>query len=581
MPKANVPSSLICLTLLMMAGGIAAPFIAPQEGPVAFRRDRLPLDPETMTTLSEQLRVLAIGQGKESAEGRRATAQMLALALALHPANAQARTLVNRLTEETEDSFPDDKALERSRARIWNTLAWLETPEAGVEGNALAACLADVISASDPNHPRSATFRETGEKGAWNGWIAPLNRFQETKTSENEPVNEEPAPTEPVATVSLKLEKAVISTPLWSYDLETKSNRLMSVPVSLMAEPTGGDFTFSLENTAPSKAYTRINRTLAKALAKEHGGLPTAAKITLICGEEADYLFGRNRNAISGAAAVLMSAAITGREPDATVIGLIQEDGTFTAPPDFWDRLRSLMSSRSPGGRLVIPAESADAVASLLALEQPEFFFKYEVLTAANLTELLERSAKVPTPELQEISVKFFDIREKGATQPLSQYVVNRFVRQRLIDLSAEAPFHLSAKMLAIQAAGERPTRLPKNLLAFEYRRAIAPMAWIPKEPLAVFDIEKLDQTYEICRAEVDLLERYVDTSERDFHTRVRDLATSMRTFSRASRVRTAEPNGRSPIAVTYDAMIRSYAAINEELAALTGDEGISEPPPP
>ncbi len=568
--------------MVMLSEGFAAPFVPPQEGPVAFRRDRLPLDPETMVSLSEQLHILAAGQGMDRAEDRRATAQMLALALALNPVNPQARAAVKSLTEGAEGmGVPDAERLERSRSRIWNTLAWLETPKAGPEGNALAACLADVIAASDPSHPRSAAVREKGERGAWNSWIAPVDRFEDLKIEQNQLVTEKSDQEEPVQTVALKLEKAVISTPLWMEDSKTKSSRLLSVPVTLLAEPTGGDFTFSIEDTPFSSALAQMNQTLKQALEKEHGGLPKTARVTLICGKEENYRWGQNRNAISGAAAVLLSAAITGREPDATVIGLVEADGAFKAPKDFWNRLRSLMDSDAPGGKLVVPTEAADTVGFILALERPEFFFKYEVMTASNLTELLDRSAKIPSSEIQDLSVKFRDIREKGASQPLSSYVANRFIRQRLNDLVSAAPYHLSAKWLAVQAAGERPTRLPRNLLAFEYQRAIAPMAWILNEPFVGFDTERLDQTYETCRAEVDLLERYVDTADRDLHLRVRDLTTSMRTFSRGTRIRGAEMSGKAATVLAYDLMIRSYALIHEELAALTEPEDRRELPPP
>ena len=57
---------------------VAGNFAVPAEGPVAFRRDRLPLDAGTMAELSRQLVTLAEGLSAETAVNRRAAAQVLA-----------------------------------------------------------------------------------------------------------------------------------------------------------------------------------------------------------------------------------------------------------------------------------------------------------------------------------------------------------------------------------------------------------------------------------------------------------------------------------------------------------------------
>ena len=40
-------------------------------------------------------------------------------------------------------------------------------------------------------------------------------------------------------------------------------------------------------------------------------------------------------------------------------------------------------------------------------------------------------------------------------------------------------PFHVSAKMLLIQASGNRPLLVARPVLAAEIRRALEPMAWL------------------------------------------------------------------------------------------------------
>ena len=133
---------------------VAGNFAPPAEGPVAFRRDRLPLDADTMATLSRQLVTLAQGLDAETAVNRRAAAQMLALATALDPGNGKAREVLAGFQNGSHPPAADAEQLEKSRERVWQDIAWLETPEAGGEGQALAACLADVLVVSDPKTPR-------------------------------------------------------------------------------------------------------------------------------------------------------------------------------------------------------------------------------------------------------------------------------------------------------------------------------------------------------------------------------------------------------------------------------------------
>ena len=78
----------------------AQKFAPPAEGPVAFRRDRIPLDAEAMAGLSRQLATLAEGLDFKTAANRRAAAQMLALAVTLDPANSKTRELIARFQAE-------------------------------------------------------------------------------------------------------------------------------------------------------------------------------------------------------------------------------------------------------------------------------------------------------------------------------------------------------------------------------------------------------------------------------------------------------------------------------------------------
>ncbi|MEN9974476.1 MAG: hypothetical protein RLZZ282_482, partial [Verrucomicrobiota bacterium] len=139
----------------------AADFIPPQEGPVPFRRDKIPLNVEEMTWISHQLEAMARGWNPTTDVHRRAAAQMLALALALDPANANARNLVSEY-EQNHRQTPGDGALrEPQPERMLADMKWLESEPAGDDGAALAACLKDILALTDPKRSELGEWRET------------------------------------------------------------------------------------------------------------------------------------------------------------------------------------------------------------------------------------------------------------------------------------------------------------------------------------------------------------------------------------------------------------------------------------
>jgi len=562
----------------------AGHFELPKEGPVAFRRDRLPIEVDLMTSLSSDLVALSHAQRRENAADRRIVAQMLALALALNPANADARAALAAAAKGAPGGRAGKRELERSRTEIWGVLKWLRSPEAGPDGQALGACLGDVISMADPSHPDAASLLEKGEKGDWKSWVAEVKAFDVSEFVDKETVTEKmpdlengepPAP--PMAAAKLELESASIATPLWETDKDTGEEHLKLANVAMKASivpspppeaPVVKPMTFAIDFTPEHPQINRMNRTLHALLVKQHGALPAGSQITLNLGEETAYLPIRNRDALSGAAAVLLDAALSGKAPAGIVIGKLEADGSFRSPPDLWDRLRML--SGGPGGRLVIPADAADYLPWILALEDPEFFLKYDILLAANHQELVQRSAGVTASPLTEILARFQEVRAKGATLPIGQYVTNRFVRQRLAELSVDAPYFASPKLLAIQGAGERPTRISRKILAFELRAAMQPLAWLRVKAAADIDLAKLDTSYEATRAQVDSLEKYVD--DRDLLVSVREMTTDLRTFTRAQRLSVSRERDAAEAAEAFVEMRESIRSTLEELNAVIGE---------
>lgn len=561
---------------------VAGNFAAPAEGPVAFRRDRLPLDADTMATLSRQLVTLARGLDAETAVNRRTAAQMLALATALDPGNGNAREVLAGFQNGGQPPASDAEQLGKIRERVWQDIAWLETPEAGGEGRALAACLADVLVVSDPGNPKAQTLAAAGERGMWKGWIPDLAAYEPTAVAEavptDEPVTEENSATTP----DILLKRAQVSAVIWKRVAKSGTMKWVqtTTPLQMVAgtRPESEDeslpFSVSVGVLSENGGFREMNAMLLELLQKQYPALPANVRVSISSPGLMLPLEPPRRQSISAAAAVLASAAVTGREPDATILGVVDESGAYKLSTGFWSQLQALGSG--DGGRLILPAAAAEYLPSMLALERPELFLGYEVLLAADFTELLRFSAKAPDETLEKTMTKFREIREKANLQAIGQYVANVYVRKRLVEIVQEAPFHASAKMLAIQGAGNRPAFIPRTVLAAELRRAIEPMEWLVKPNGVELDLTmpgRLGTTSEACREQVDQLARYADKEGRLLLGRVQEIISGIRAMERAARGRGGDYDTHGAILSAHAALVTTYQSVVTDLAAATGDE--------
>jgi len=550
-----------------------APFVAPADGPVPFRRDRLPIDVEAMTTLSRQLSLMVKEAPLEQPAQRRLAAQALGLSLALDSANREARELISELEKSGGVEGGDAAEIQKARARVWQLLDWLEAPEAGPDAQALGACLSDVIAAIDPDHAGADQRREKGDRGAWTGWVPELASY-ERKASKPDPTDR---PKGPSAAIVRK--DAKVSTPLWVYDNNSQRLLQRNATISMKAwieedeEKRRNPFKFQLENTGNADALAKTGDTVVSALKAMGDSFPRGGHLSLNCGG-GDYMPNRNHDSISAAAAVLADAAVSGREPAATVFGIVGADGKLKLPSQAWEKLRIL--SDGPGGRLILPREAEAMLPSVLAMEDAAFFMKYEVILAGNVTELTERAQKVGQGTLAEVSERFSEIRAKQGTMPLGQYVANHFIRQRLGEIIQAFPDHASARMLDMQGAGKRPTWLPRTILACELRRAMEPVGRLVRSNdvnNSNLEVDQIDRAIESSRTKVEALDRYSEMHDRDICTRCKDVITACRALAKARRGKEDyNNNGWSRWQTTYSTFKATSDALRHELDAVAGE---------
>jgi hypothetical protein len=555
-------------------------FVAPEEGPSAFRRDQVPLDVAAMERLSQGFVVLAAESTMKTASERRWVAQMLALAVALDPTNEKAQSLIENLTNgrSLADGSVEAGQAERHREEIWQSISWLDTTEAKGQGRALVACLKDVMIFSDPKDPRAQASRDAGEQGAWAGWIPPLAAY-ETK--------EMPLP-EKIVTAELTsalppLATATLGTLLWSEDPDSDKERwiLKKCQLEMSAEEEDPDFVgpnpfhLLIGSSAMASESKRMAAQISLLLKKCDTELPDGIRVTLAGKGLEKAMFFKKPLAVSGALSVLASAAATGRElGDLIVIGKVDAEGAFTVPTDIWAQLQALGPGN--GERLVLPTAAAEYLPAMLALERPQFFMDYEVLLAADFKQLLDFTAKTPDAALARACEQFQEIRKKSASLPLGQYLANGMVRRRLAEMVQEIPSHFSAKILGIQGAGNRPTIITRRVLEAELRLAIEPMEWMVEDSADEFDREQLDQIgmiYETCRARVDGLIRYSDKADRELISKVQELVSGIRALERAAKSRGETYEVEDAMNEAQQALIRTHALVASELAPEKGDK--------
>lgn len=581
---------------MLCAGSLplAAEFVAPAEGPVPFRRDKLPVDVETMEDLSRQLTLFTGALVADDADELRAVAQMAALALALDPVNRDTRALIDSLKAGGAPAAAAAEELERARNRAWQVLGWLEMPEAGADGQALAACLGDVMAMADPHHPKARERRSAGEQGAWKGWVADEAAFRSKETETKPEMDEEEEADDPEENegkkAALALRELSGAMPLWYFDKDLKQMKLAVVPVQLKAsilEPdvdkdgdNDGDddkpkaFEVQVPGEGMTDRFTRAMHKVESAMKARHGSLPHGLQVRLNLGK-VDYSMPRNGEALTGTTALLIDSALSGKLPTAITLAVVGEDGKLELPPRFWETLRALSASQSTGTRLILPKEASEFLTALVVMDEAAFFMKNEVLLADSVDDLCDFASPTPGEGIAEGLKRFEEVRKVGQGKALGTFAAHPATQQRLREVAEAMPDHASARMLALQGSGSRPRFLQQSVVALEIRSALEPIGFQMTEDSDDVDAENLEKVHEVSRAKLDGLAGFIDIRDRDLHKAATDFADSLRPLARLLLKKDGDANSNElerKQEESYRSVRREYLRVMQELDQVVGD---------
>lgn len=572
---------------------VASNFVPPSEAMPPFRRDRLPIHTDAIISLSQMMTLLSQGVSMNEAPQRRAVAQALALALALDPANPNARDILSSIAESKRPSDLDYKKLGHAKTQIWILNDWLSTAEAGHDGNLLANLLGDTAAAIDPEHPSSKKWINAGERGKWDGWVAPLASFQEHKAiipppiANNEANKPDGTPDKKLFS-ELKSSSGTIGAVLYEYQAKPESHVLGPVNVSMQANPlsdaeeddVGGqkfNIRVNCHKSVSLEAFQKVSTPIIKALAKVHDvNASTLPKVEIVIGtgKAESYSIQHNGDDMTGPGFILANAALTGIAPDATFIANLDSDGEkLKVPIFFWKKLNTLIEGE--GGRLVVPAAAEEYLTALFAMEKPEFFMKYEVLLASSPKEAIRLCAKKPDAELAATLAKFKEIKDKSTSAVLGSYLANAFVRRRLEEVSQTAPYHLSAKLLSMQGAGTRPRFIDKKILAALIIEAIDPVDKFSKMNIWDLDqkkVEAIDEAENEARKQLASIERYAVIRDRELIKGAEDAIANLRSMIRIIRDKRTLLEKGNEVSRAYHKFQGANGKMRLNLALLTGD---------
>ncbi|MCU0796880.1 MAG: hypothetical protein MUF31_13205 [Akkermansiaceae bacterium] len=513
------------LGLLLTSALVHGAFVPPEDGPVPFRRDKLPLDADTMAAISRQLVVLASGHQADDAPDQRLKAQLLALSLALDPANSRARDLVETLADDGAAAAPADGEVDQALSRVWNVQEWLAEPEAGEHGGQLATCLGDVLAVMDPKHPRSAAHGSQ-EKGKWEDWVEDLAGFEDQDKEPDAPEiadsgedaedsgemsedDEEPASDH----AKLVLNEATLVVPLWigSWHGPEVNLRMTAVKMNVWQEgkeDTHSGIKLGLPGEELSRHADAMARGLEALLRGRHGDLPRGLHMNFSLPENYVYSSSRNGPSLAVPIALLADAAFTGVKPTAAVYAAFGDDGELVSPPRAWETLREI--EELPACRLILPADTGKLLPALVTLDRTEVFIKHEIMVAKDFDELVAMASSEGSEKLEQVHAAFEEIREARGSRSLGGFLGFDSTRQRLGQIVSTCPGHASARMLALRGTSQWPKRLERPVYAKEIRACLLPMgAALSVDWNHQIRPSDLERAAEECRQQLEAVERY------------------------------------------------------------------------
>lgn len=183
-------------------------------------------------------------------------------------------------------------------------------------------------------------------------------------------------------------------------------------------------------------------------------------------------------DAAGAAAAILLDAIGNGRalDPDTVILGGVNEKGHITAAVRLASRLRTLEADPPPIS-IGVPMLSETEVRDLALMDETEILAKQQLISLVSLDDARAIAAKSKPERVAKAFALFASVREAAAKTPIKSLLKSPKFLQRLQEITALMPNHLSAKLLLLAASNKVPGRITFATSRQAILKAIKPFA--------------------------------------------------------------------------------------------------------
>ena len=182
---------------------------------------------------------------------------------------------------------------------------------------------------------------------------------------------------------------------------------------------------------------------------------------------------------------------------------------------------------------------------ALIALGDPGFFLKWEVLMAESPAAALRLAGIEGDPGERAASQSFAEIRQAARGREAHQLRTDQRVRRRLEEIHTRAPFHLSSSMLLLQGPEQRPGRVEPPVAARILRSAVEPLGALARSPLSNLTHREIAAAAGAARREVDRFAHFFGPGATGLHREAVDLIRLAESMARGKEAGRTDRKGR------------------------------------
>lgn len=532
----------------------AASYIEPDHTTELFQLEKIPLPQHRTQQLGKSLAIIAQRKHDASPENQLQSAKLLLLSMQLDPKNKRPYEINKALSSgKTPPSTPQHR-INQCLNEAQGIRRLLSQPKAGAQANQLARLIKDACKATQPNANKDK------DEADWKGSLPAITAYKVTAKQAAPALPKNPPPPLPPASkpvtptpqkqtiakqskTQFHLTKQSLLIPAILKNEEADLKAIFSEQPSATAEqstPSLARVSLKLDPCDPetskkqfikllraSNQTPQISTELKSLIDKKHANIPSTQGHV----EFTDIRYSIERQfKLIGPLALMLESSLANRplRDDLCIIADIDPQGKLIEPDNFWELL-TILRSTNDSGRLIVSEQSLEPLEQLLVFKEPDFFTRWEVLSASNIDQALDAAVKKSSVDLQQASEIFTKIQELAINKEVAQLAADYKIRDKLDEMIALAPYHLSASTLLLQGSGSRPIYLSKRTFRIELHPLIKELNSFLQNESGKGNIEELQNKHDELRTQLDKLEPIVERDDKELYQDTVDLASDIK----------------------------------------------------